>query len=192
MYHIRVDTDLTHDIVKYLVSVSTSALYAEETAKSGTHIHLFTTTEVSMATLRNHIRKEGFTGNKSYSISTVKDKIKTLAYIMKDGTFQIKNISTEDLELARKYDGEVKADIKKKTSKDIIAYLESQFHSLHNMGCNPDNVTAQVGQELLQYYLDNKIQIRRFQFQTIIDTLGCKHSLQYRINFIENTSLRTK
>lgn len=193
MYHVRVDTELTSNIVQYLVSIATQALYCQEEAKSGKHCHLFLVTEVKMPKLRYQIRKEGFTGNKSYSISTVRDRIKTLAYIMKEGNFHIKNISTEDLELARNYVDKVQREIKEKksSSKDVIKEIEEVYKErLETMGSEVDPVSWQVLGNIIDWMLDRGCQVRRFQVQSIYDTLGCKHSQYFRMRFAENCMLR--
>lgn len=114
---------------------------------------------------------------------------------MKEGKFLMKDISTEDLELAAAYDTKVKDDIeeKKNTTKNTIKLVEEKFgESLKQMGNNPDPVTANVGHYILDTILAKDCLVRKFQVQNVLDTIGCKHSWNYRINFLEGIMPRSK
>lgn len=84
MYHIRIDTSADSAVASYLRSISSVMILGEETTEDNNlHFHAHVETQIPVQTIRNHIRVEGFKGNKCYSVSQVKDKIHNIAYILK-------------------------------------------------------------------------------------------------------------
>nr|QMP82098.1 MAG: hypothetical protein [Polar freshwater circular DNA virus] len=181
MYHIRVDTSIDHAIIGNLVDLSKEALYCEEVGSDKTiHCHLFVSTDTPVQTIRNHIRKAGFSGNKSYSVSVVRDRLKTLAYIVKDGTFKNKNIPDSEIIEAQLYDVSVKEDIKVKRPKNVIQYIIASLEQHPEEKDITEFLIRRVYDAVIAYHLLYDIQIRRFQIQSYVDTIMFKLEPEYK------------
>lgn len=172
MYHIRIDTSSENPILEYLASISKRILVSEEAAESGVHIHIVIETDVPEQTIRNHIRSEGFIGNKSYSISKIRDLIKTLAYILKDNNVIMVSFEEDVMKEATAYDIKVKEDIKKK--KNILQGIEE--HAKENTKDLSSLELRSWVINAVSYYQKNEILFREFQVIAQVQTLYLKHS----------------
>jgi hypothetical protein len=175
MYHIRIDTSNDNPVCRYLEQIATRILVSEETAKSGVHIHIVLETKTPERTIRHNIIKHGFKGNKSYSISAIRDLIKTLAYVVKDGNIVLVSYPEDVMKAAFAHDLVVKEDmVKKKTRnvmKNIISLLPKEALEHSNMQIYQDIIKETI----IQYHIDNELLIRKFALQSYYDTILCKY-----------------
>lgn len=148
-YTLRVDS-LDEKLVQYIKSVSTTWIYCIEKIEDNPHMHWVLQLTVGHQTLRNFLKKMGLQGNKSYSLVKVRDLLKSVAYVTKDGRyFYSDDFPPELLEDAKEYDSQVKEDMKKKKLKQIPRYVE-ELKKLNLTTIN--EITAYVIQDYLQQY----------------------------------------
>lgn len=169
-YHIRLDISSDHDLVYQLVENASCAAWVQE-GTSNLHVHMYVETSTPIQTIRNWIRKAGLQGNKSYSVSLCKDKIKLLAYMLKEGNPVLyKNISQEDKDTALQYHENVKEEIKSKKPRNTLPAIMSLLQPVDSF---PDKsyYYDHVKKVILKYHLDNELLLRRFQCQAYYDTI---------------------
>lgn len=198
MYHIRIDCGSDHAILSELLQLSEEYMSATENKNSeNTHTHIYLKTDTPVQTIRNRIRKHNFTGNKSYSISTCRDKIKLLAYIQKDENPTVHNIPVSELNAAKEYDNTVKEDIKKKRIITSYDAIESLLLSLYpTFVKKPDYATPSVDEccqlvpsiteTIIDTYIQASKSINMRQIQLYINTFLIKHSSQFKRQICEN------
>ena len=180
-YAIRIDTSAEHEVVQYIKSISLQFALAEEYVKELTHIHIYTQTYTPVQTIRNNLRKHGFQGNKSYSISILKDLVKYLAYMQKQSSLYHENITEDVLNQAKEYKEGIK---EKKNQLDVLEKLVPEY-VLKSMAITGDSSSTKLlTVAIVDHYLKERKLIRKFQIKTIVDTIGCKYSQRYREEFI--------
>lgn len=183
MYHIRIDTSLDNSLVSRLVETTTSCCWVAEKADTNPHVHMYACTDTSLSTIRSWINKAGFKGNKSYSISQCRDKVKLLAYLHKEGKPSYKNIPEEDIASALAYDLSVKEDIKSKKTRNVLQGIYKLLDPRQLE--HPEYYTDQIKQAIIQYHLDNELLIRKFQVRTYFDTIMTRSDPKYGLSLFE-------
>lgn len=180
MYHIRLDTSGDNPFVQWLTDNCKSILVSEETTKKknvknkNLHLHVVVDTDIPEQTIRNRIRKQGFVGNASYSISQVRDLIKCLAYVQKDSKIIVNTIPSELFQQAVEYDLQVKEDISKNKRSNIMQGIEeyalSKKFDINTMSLyNWSRLTV-------EYYKKEGILFREFQIVSQVQTLYLKYN----------------
>lgn len=171
MYHIRVDTSRESPLVEYFSSISKRILISAEGSENP-HLHVILDSETPVQTIRNNIRKYGFKGNASYSVSLVRDEVKALAYVIKDGDIILCTFEDTIMELARQYDIKVKDSVKKKsqTLPAIEEYARKSVPDITKLG-----IQSWLRLAVL-YYKEQGLLFREFQVISQVQTLFLKHS----------------
>lgn len=180
--HIRIDTASDHKIFEYLRGITERYIIATEKQRTNLHTHMCLETSVPVQTIRNHIRKAGFVGNGSYSVSQVRDLQKTVSYIMKDGDYETEGFSEEFLEECKEYVDKVQEDQKRKKPKNTLKAIEELLPE--DFFKRPKSESTALWNTIIKYHLDNELLIRKFQIRAYYDTIMCKYNKDYwRIMF---------
>lgn len=164
-----------------------SYMYAVEgLTTSNPHVHMYLCNDTALATIRARLRKLGLSGNGGYSISTVRDKFKCLAYFMKGGEYET-NLPEEVIQQARVYDEQVKTSMAEKRAKPKSALHEMsklfneahQYAPLWDHGNNHRRLIQQahvdIARFILHYHREHDLPIRKHQLQMQHDTIMFWH-----------------
>lgn len=159
--------------MKYKIRVSTSIeafkewlrqfkIYAycletgHKTGKDHMHVYVEIPDIVPLRTIRSQLRATCGSGNQVYSLKQIKDKeypLEYLSYMLKDGKVYSKGIPKSVFVEAKKY--------KSYKSKQL-------WEKINVSECNSE---ADIIHAIMQYYYDNKVAVRRFQLQSVFDTI---------------------
>lgn len=185
---IRVDAIITSPIVGYIKSISPVWLLGVEGKDMNPHIHFYVDTEIPLATLRNHMRKEGLQGNKSYSITQVKDKIKYCAYIIKDGNYYYSDTFPKDLiNDAMAYKETIQSDQSRKKSTNISKEIDiyftkcvADFQELPpTAGTGTMHIAKMLYKRALEWHVEQALPIRVNCIEVYVNTWMCKNRPYY-------------
>lgn len=169
-FAIRVDISSSSSgsqVSEYLQSISSSSLYCNEKVDVNWHQHWYILTSTNSQTIRNKIKSFGLVGNKSYSLKKVKDKLKYIAYIIKDDRDYVSiNIDDNLINQAIAYDTQVKTELKEKKEREkgIFKLLLNKCKS--ELCSTPESVVRLC----LKYYVDNN-KIITGQFSNLCRTI---------------------
>jgi len=161
-----------------------SYMYAAEgMATDNPHVHMYLSTGTALPTIRARLRKLGLSGNGGYSITTVRDKLKCLAYFMKGGDYST-NLPDDVIQQAKMYDAKVKTEMaeKKAKPKSLVHELSKTFNEAYSYptltGRGPGLQTAQfeLAKFLIQYHREHDLPIRKHQLTMLYDTIMFWHS----------------
>lgn len=157
-------------------------LYCRENA-SRAHQHWYISTQREAPAIRKFLRdKLHLTGNKDYSLKTCVDKIKYLAYIIKDGDYINSGVSDEDIASAIEYDKLVKTDIlatktTKKTLKEkFLDWLGGQITNIEN----PVGYATHVS----RFYVETERKFKKFEYEALVEDL-CFHRWKWCRDYYE-------
>lgn len=183
-YNLRVDT---HDdaFVNAVLFDSHRYIFCREEVDGGNpHMHFYIITKVKIQTLRKRVKSQGFAGNASYSLKTVKDNIDfeyddemyclpAIAYVIKNHDFVNVRIPDAVIGAAREYDQSVKNDLKtkkkKKTIDALLEYVKREHQADLSAG---ENVGIhEIAMSVLRYHVENELMVRKFSIQAYVDTI---------------------
>lgn len=169
-YAIRLTLPRTHPLVADLKSLSTGkwALAEELGTETGKkHCHIWLETTKSEQTIRNRILKHVEKGNKSYSMTKVKDGTKYLAYLLKESIEpEVERFSEEEKKDALEYKEQLKKTLKKKST--IIDELRERASK------TPAMPKEELMRMVLDYHVENGMIIRKHQIMAYFYTLYCE------------------
>lgn len=104
LLHVRVTTDKTLDEVVSLICLDPLKYIVSQEGFKESHLHyhaLIQTQDVEA--IRRSLKSAGITGNKCYSISTVRNERQLSKYILKeDGPYKYKGFTQEQIDLFKK------------------------------------------------------------------------------------------
>lgn len=156
-----------------------SYMYAVEgSLTQNPHVHMYLNTGTALPTIRARLRKLGLSGNGGYSITTVRDKLKCLAYFMKEGVYET-NLPPDVIQQAKEYDSKVKAEMAEKTAKpkSILHELSKTFNEAYSYpgvrerGPGLANAQFELAQLIIQYHRERELPIRKHQLTMLFDTI---------------------
>lgn len=131
---------------------------------------------------RNQAKAAGLKGNAGWFLQVCEDRIKTIAYCLKDNDYLIEGISEADLQVAKEYDISVKNGLKtrksnKRTQLQCIedVYAE-ELKSLPHRGFGIAEITKLV----VRYFKESGTLIREFALVSIVQTLALKYVPEYQ------------
>lgn len=174
LIHIRLDTDRSHPILDYLSTVSDDWLVTSEKEADNPHLHIMLETDVSSNALRERLRRAGFAGNKSYSVSEVRKGILPLgAYLIKDGDIVKNSYDPYLTQLFYDYDTALKADMKTKKKTSVLASIIASLdpEDLQSPIILSPPKCQRIQDAILKYHIENKLLIRRFVLKTYYETI---------------------
>lgn len=174
-YAIRVTFPREHQVIQELRSLSEGKFaLGEEMGSNNLHCHLWLTTTKSEQTIRNRILQHVPKGNKSYSLTTVKDETKYLAYILKESILpELRGFTEEEQKKAIDYKEEIQLKQKKKST--IINDLREEMKTLTY---DPTlTQQANIMNMILTYHVKNNLIIRKFQTMSYFYTLYSEQSI---------------
>jgi len=133
-YHLRVDiverkgltsVQIINMIIPYL---DVGIIACIEKTSTNPHMHAMFNSQHTIQAIRKHViafmKKYEQHGNGAYSLTKVRDYIKTAAYIIKDGELVINTlVPDEDLALAKDYD----KTVKKKSLSILSKHLSNMY-----------------------------------------------------------------
>lgn len=153
----------------------------EESDKGKTHFHLWVETDKSDQTLRNFLLKQGYKGNKTYSLTPVKDEKKYLAYLMKeDSNVVLEGFSEAEVAAANEYDLQVKSSKKAKSVK--LSDIEDLFPRKQVL---KHGNQVPIMMRIIDFYLENQLTIRRHIVQNLYINLLAKYDPSYKRHLAE-------
>jgi len=174
MLHIRIDTTRDNPFFAYLETISDELLIASEKSDTNQHCHVLCETSTSPNALRMQLRRQGFIGNKSYSISTARKSIIELgAYLVKDADIVRNSYDPYLTQLFHDYDSFVKEDLKSKTKKNILLEI---IKTIDPLDLVPPLMSSapkvhRIQDAILKYYKENNLLVRKFQLKAYFDTI---------------------
>lgn len=154
------------------------------------HVHMYLKGGTALATIRARLRKLGLTGNGGYSISAVRDTLKTLAYFMKCGEYK-HNLPDDLIQQAQEYDDKVKADMaeKKAKPKSALHEMSKTFNEAYpfehlRATCSAgqnfeklDEAKTTLASFILAYHREHDLPIRKHQLTMLFDTIMFWHPI---------------
>jgi len=184
-------------LMKYFEEITLTYMIAEEKGKkdSNPHVHIYFHYSKSPETIRSALRQSGLKGNESYSLKEADKEypIPLIAYLLKeDPNVIISNIPEDVIEQARKYDLKVKEDkkTKKEAKTNIIEKLEEYCKKEIEMFQIDPLQFRPICPKIIKYHVDNKIQIRMFQIESLLTTILCRNSKNFVIQLSEKITDR--
>lgn len=174
MLHIRIDTTRDNPFFAYLETISDELLIASEKSDTNQHCHVLCETSQSPNSLRMQLRRQGFIGNKSYSISSVRKSIIEIgAYLVKDTDVVRNSYDPYLTQLFYDYDASVKESLKMKTKKNILNEI---IKTIDPNDLVPPIVVSKpkadrIQDAILKYYKENDLLVRKFQLKAYYDTI---------------------
>lgn len=182
-YKLRVDTNsVTLDQAVNLVKKHSGryAFAQENVDGENPHVHFFLSTLSKEATIRSNLRSLGLKGNGSYSLKELDEEfpIEYLAYLGKEGRGEYVGFLKEEINVAQAHDAKVKLSIKEKkeNKKTVLEKLD--------LYVGKEMKEQDVMVKLVEYHIEHRLPIRRFQLQAYFDTLMCRRSEFYRNRMI--------
>lgn len=176
-------------VLKALSPEKGSYMYAVEGVHTpNPHVHMYLKGGTALATIRARLRALGLAGNGGYSITTVRDTLKTLAYFMKGGEYS-HNLSEEIIQQASEYDEKVKEEMAEKKAKPKSALHEmsktfneafpfDHLRATCSAGYNLeklDEARVALAQFILAYHREHDLPIRKHQLTMLFDTIMFWH-----------------
>lgn len=157
-YKIRVSTSIeaVRDWLRLYKVYAYCLETGHKTGKDHMHIYVDIPDHCPLRTIRSQLRSICGSGNQVYSLKVVKDKgypLEYLSYILKEGKVYSKGIPKDVFVQARKY--------KCQKSKQL-------WEKIDVSECNSE---SDIIHAIMQYYYQNKISVRRFQLQSVFDTI---------------------
>lgn len=189
-YKIRIDSHDRSAIRMLLTKYTDSYLLAfEGEGSQNPHCHgLFSTTS-KPATIRSNLRKKFGSGNGSYSMKELDEEypLEYIAYIIKEGDYEIHNIPPEIIERAKAHDIQVKKEMKEKKSqrKTILKQIEEKYFSKCEKGVIDGTYVMKefVVEKVLEFYQESGGLVRQFQIVAICQTLCLKYVNSYAYSY---------
>lgn len=173
-YAIRVTFPRTHPVIEELRSLSEEKFaLGEEKGDNNLHCHVWLHTTRAEQTVRNRILRHIPKGNKSYSMTKIREPVKYLAYLIKESIQpELRGFSDDEQKCAIEYKEQVQQTQKKKTTilseiRLLIPHIEPDISKSNEqllMEC------------ILRYHKDNNLTIRKFQTMSYFYTLYCEQN----------------
>jgi len=176
-------------VLQALEPTKGSYMYAVEGVHTpNPHVHMYLKGGTALATIRARLRKLGITGNGGYSITQVRDTLKTLAYFMKGGEYS-HNLSEEVIQQASEYDEKVKEEMAGKKAKPKSAlhemsktfneaypfeHLRAPTSAAYNLE-RLDEARMVLATFIIAYHREHDLPIRKHQLTMMFDTLMFWH-----------------
>lgn len=188
-YCLRIDLQTTtKKLVKQMVKnwSPTSYIYSIEQEQDNPHMHWYIETRTKPATMRSHIRQLGLQGNKSYSLTICKDKLKYQAYVIKDNYYRHSpDINIQEIQA---YDAQVKTEMKeRKTKKLKIVPTLLELTSSIPLNSKEKYVSDHV-KTVITYHIENELPYNSYKIQTLTQMLLNKKNDYFLHLFTENIS----
>lgn len=162
----------------------------DDNGSAKVHMHFLLHTYKQAQTFRKLLRSMGYEGNKYYSISHSDEEwpIQYIAYMMKETNDKINediiydydmNIPEHIADEVREYDDKVKASMqelrekKKLAKRSMIERLEEYIEDFLLCESNGEyeEEVYKYKKAIIQFHIENKLLIRRFQCQAYLDTI---------------------
>lgn len=204
-YHIRLDNKpCVKDLLSSLCKLSKIYAYAGEEGSKNPHHHVLLLSDFENdAEIRKTIKSYEYKGNKDFSISVIRDKVKALCYIMKDHVKDIKeevgkryenklplkvflfkpeyyrfeNIEREDFETALKMSEEINKDRSKGPiwKKILLSLTDEQKDRMITVGEDRTRVdTDMLIGIIVDYHVDRDLMISQSRIIQYVDTIISK------------------
>lgn len=195
-YKIRVDTDDITKVRELIDRYSDRYILSFEGGFENPHVHGYFETTTKQLTIRARIRKFFGSGNGIYSLKELDEifPFEYIAYILKDGDYQLKGVTEEEIQKAKEFNIEVKKQIKEKKAKKRtqLQVLDDKFHEqytkegeyyIDSEGRIPTQES--IVTMIVQYYLDEKKLFRQFQIVSLSQTLSARYVPSYKSTYIQ-------
>lgn len=184
MFRCQYERKIDQELSAYMYCVENN------TTQPGQHMHFYLVTSTKQKTIRSRLRVLGFKGNGAISLKVIPDPpaIEYMAYMMKEGHFQIYGFDQEVVEEAEGYYTQQKRDYEatKRARRDkrpvvdkIQDVVVDTFVSTSEM---PELCRKHICDTIIKYHLDNNMLIRKFQCTAYYHTIAARLLPQHEFN----------
>lgn len=187
-YELRLTTD-NEEFVREVCSKYSADTYVyafESPPTKRPHFHVYLQMSKGAEALRRHLRQQGFKGNTGYKMSKVRDSLKYLAYVIKDGNYTVHGVLPHSLDDIKSYDLSIK-NAKKSTRQsalqnlvDVIDELVVKLDDYYVLKSNGEIFTEKwIVDQIVSYYASQGTLIREFFLVSLAQTLSLKYVASY-------------
>lgn len=191
-YSFRVDgvPDDLCEVIELIKEYSLVYAYVFEAGskRDNPHMHSYIELSIHAQVFRKKVRALGFSGNKCYSLKEVDDcpDVYTLQYLYKEGGEVFSRGIPEEILLdAKKECARIAEEVKecKSKTKNVVSKIMSEIKKEHLQNINIYH--REIKMSILRYYYNNEVTVRKFQLQSIFDTIKlrvlgpCPETVEY-------------
>lgn len=188
-YKLRVDYNKNDQVYRNMESnyfVSYVRAFERGGDETNPHFHYYVEMICSSVSLRQYIRKNIGSGNGVYSLKKLDEEkpVEYLAYLMKeDGNTIWYKMPVELKTVVIEYDLKVKESMKNKGRKTTLVKIEDYIVKKYGKMLRNKE---QLVEEVCNYHVDNQLQLRMFNIQSICETIWFRNNPDYRKRYIDN------